>query len=291
MSNLRNYKFLSKARFTAGFLTLICCLWGCSSSRNASTSVPPAEGMSRELKAAGENVRTYNDNKALSIARAVAATYTPWQRLSIKGKAKVKGLPVSLSLKIYMTRTSEILMSLSAPLLGEVGRVEISQDSVLLVNKRSKTYCRESIASYLTETGATLTDIQDLLTGRVFLLGSGTLSESNASLVEVSQGPSDTWFVTPKNQPERANYGFTLYPDGQMSMATAYTPDRRYEATAMYTHLSDGTEMDLSLKFGNKPFKLEISMEEPNYSPTPLQPIAINPKWKRTGFKEWLKSF
>lgn len=272
-------------------LVAILCLGSCSGSRNAVNSIPAAEGMSRELKAAGENVRSYNQDKSKAIARAVAASYTPWQQVGLKGKIKLKGLPVPLNLKVYMERTNEILMSLSAPILGEVGRVEITPDSVLLVNKHSKTYCKESLAPYMKETGGSITDIQDLLMGRVFVLGSGTLTESNISLVDVSTGASDTWFFTPKNQPERANYGFTLSPDGQMSMASAYTPDRRYQLTATYTHSTEGTDMNIALKLNNKALSLDISFDEPDYSPTPLKPLDINPKWERCGFADWLKNF
>lgn len=272
-------------------LVAILCLGSCSGSRNAVNSMPPAEGMSRELKAAGENVRPYNEDKSKSIARAVAASYTPWQQVGLKGKIKLKGLPVALNLKVYMVRANEIFMSLSAPLLGEVGRVEITPDSVLLVNKHSKTYCKESLAVYIKETGGSITDIQDLLMGRVFVLGSGTLTEGNTSLVDVSAGASDTWFFTPKNQPERANYGFTLYPDGQMSMATAYTPDRRYQVTATYTPGTEGTDMNFALKLNNKSMGLDLSFDEPDYAPTPLKPLDINPKWRRCGFADWLKSF
>lgn len=89
-----------------------------------------------------------------------------------------------------------------------------------------------------------------------------------------------------------AQYGFTLYPDGLMMMAAAFTPDERYLATADYTHREDGgTDMDISLKADTKRLSLSLSLEKPDTSPrTPLEPIAINPKWTRVTLSRWIKS-
>lgn len=268
--------------------SVFCLFFSCSSARKA---VAPSAGMSRELLAAGENVSELGKSQSLSIARAIAKTYTPWQKVSMKGKAKLEGLPVSLSVKIYMERTHSVIMSLSAPLLGEVGRVELTSDSVLLVNKKGKTYCKESIASYLSEFGASITDVQDLIMGRVFMLGYGTLTESNASMAEVSDGASDTWILTPKTQHPHAQYGFTLYHDGLMLMAAAFTPDEKYLATAEYAHDKDGSDINFNFKFSKKTITLDLSLDNPNYSPEPLTPVAISSKWEKLTFREWMKSF
>lgn len=264
-------------------------LSGCAGSRKAALS--PTEGMGRELAAAGKNVEMLSAKDSRAVTRAVAKTYRPWQQVSLRGKAKMAGLPVSLGVKIYMERGSSVVMSLNAPLLGEVGRVEIDADSILLVNKRSKTYCTESLEKPLAAVGADITNLQDLLLGRVFILGSGTLSEGNAPQIEVSDGASDTWILTPKVQPERAQYGFTLYKDGQMLLAVAGTPDERYMASATYSYDKSDTDIELSIKAAGKTIDLDLSLNAPDYSPTPLERIGINPKWEKLDFRNWLKSF
>ncbi|MCM1005931.1 MAG: DUF4292 domain-containing protein [Prevotella sp.] len=269
-------------------LLVLLAFTSCAGSRKA--AIAPDADMSRELRAAGENVLLYNAKESESIAKAVARTYTPWQNVSLKGKASMDGLPLALSVKVYMVRTQSVIMSMNVPLLGEVGRVEIDPDSILLVNKRSKTFCKAAIAKPMSELGASITDLQDLLLGRVFVLGSGTLTEGNAPQVEVSTGASDTWIITPKVQPERAQYGFTLYKDGQMLMALAGTPDEAYMANALYTHNSDGYDIDLTFKFGGKSVKVFLDLDQPDFTPTPLEPISVNSKWKSLSFKSWIKS-
>lgn len=261
----------------------------CSSSRRA--VAPSDPNMSRELAAAGKNVEELNDRQASSIARAVAKSYRPWQQVSLKGKVKLEGLPIGLNVKIYMERAQSLILSLSAPLLGEVGRVEITPDSILMVNKRGKSYCKEQTASYLARFGASITDVQDLFLGHVFMLGYGTLTQDNASQIEVSTGASDTWIFTPKVQHPDAQYGFTLHPDGRMMMAAAFTPDERYLATADYSYRDNGaSDMLLSIKAGKRNFKLDLSLDEPDYEPVPLEPVTINPKWSQLSFSQWLKS-
>lgn len=276
------------ALLLAPLLTLLTC--ACSSSRD--TARTPDPGMSRELAAAGERVESLGQDASESFATAVARTYAPWSSMTLKGKVRLEGVPVPLNVKIYMEHARSLILSLSAPLLGEMGRVEMTADSVLFVNKRAKTWCREPIAPALGRFGASLADIQDLLLGRVFMLGYGTLSPQNASQIEVSEGASDTRILTPRLQHPDAQYGFTLYPDGLMMMAAAFTPDERYLATADYTHREDGgTDMDISLKADTKRLSLSLSLEKPDTSPrTPLEPIAINPKWTRVTLSRWIKS-
>lgn len=273
-------------------LTVIIFLMSCASSKDAKkASVDVPAGISRELKAAGENVSALNINKSTSITQAIAKSYTPWQTLSLKGKAKIEGIPVALNIKAYMEHANSILLSINAPLLGEVGRIEIDKDSVLVVNKRGKCYSKVDIASTMAAFGASVTDMQDLLLGRVFILGAGTLSVDNAALVDVCTGASGTWILTPHNQDPRAQYGFTLFEDGAMLMAAAFTPDEKYLATAEYDHKQNGTDMELTLKMNNKTIKLNLAFDKPDFTPVPLSPITINSKWEKVNLKTLLKSF
>lgn len=276
------------ALLLAPLLALLTC--ACSSSRH--TARTPDPGMSRELAAAGKRVESLGQDASESFATAVARTYAPWSSMTLKGKVRLDGVPVPLNVKIYMEHARSLILSLSAPLLGEMGRVEMTADSVLFVNKRAKTWCREPLAPALGRFGASLADIQNLLLGRVFMLGYGTLSPQNASQIEVSEGASDTRILTPRLQHPDAQYGFTLYPDGQMMMAAAFTPDEKYLATADYTHREDGgTDMDLSLKAGTKRLSLSISLEKPDMAPkSQLEPLSINPKWTRVTLSRWIKS-
>lgn len=262
-------------------LFLLCSLASCAGSRAA---VAPAAAPQSGVAVPGK--------QAHELAATVAKSYKPWQEVALKGKVRLDGVPIPLTLKAYMVRSRSIIMSLSAPLLGEVGRVEVTPDSMLVVNKRAKLYARENVASHLSDFGATLADAQDLLLGRVFVLGSGTLSPGNASLLEISEGPDGNFILTPRHQDERAEYGFTVSPAGRMLMAAAFTPDERYLAQAEYEYNgSKSVDVSLTLKFGKKSFPLSMSLSAPDYAPTPLEPVEIGSKWKRVTLKALFSSF
>ncbi len=277
-------------KFSIAIISAVLCLLCSCSARRPGSVIEAPEGMSRELKAAGENVRALSAKESVKIATSVARTYKNWDKLSMNGRLRMKGLPISPGVKVYMERGSLIVISLRAPLMGEVGRVELTRDSVLMVNKMSKKYCAEDIRPYLGRLGADITNVQDLLLGRVFLLNAGTLSEGNAALVDVSTGASDTWIFTPKGQDPRAEYGFTLFQDGKMLMAAAFTTDLQNCATAEYGYEGKDTQVDIMLKYGKKEARIALEFDAPDMKPNPIERVRINNKWEKVSIGEFIRS-
>ncbi len=277
-------------KFSIAIISAVLSLLCSCSARRPGNVIEAPEGMSRELKAAGENVRALSAKESVKIATSVARTYKNWDKLSMNGRLRMKGLPISPGVKVYMERGSLIVISLRAPLMGEVGRVELTRDSVLMVNKMSKKYCAEDIRPYLGRLGADITNVQDLLLGRVFLLNAGTLSEGNAALVDVSTGASDTWIFTPKGQDPRAEYGFTLFQDGKMLMAAAFTTDLQNFATAEYGYEGKDTQVDIMLKYGKKEARIALEFDAPDMKPNPIERVRINNKWEKVSIGEFIRS-
>lgn len=269
---------------------ILLALAGALASCSTATRLQPGDSMSRELKAAGENVTLLSTKNADKIATQVAASYKPWTRLSMDGDLKLDKVPLPTSVKVYMERGKLVIVSLRVMFMGEMGRVEITPDSILMVNKGKKVYVKEGIRRYLDKFGGDISNLQDLLLGRVFIMNAGTLTAQTAPLVDVSSGASDTWIVTPKNQDARAHYGFTLYPDGQMLMAAAFTTDEKYFASAEYDWTGGSQTMELKLKLGAKGYGFGLDFDSPNLNPKPIEQLKINSKWTKTDFKNWMKS-
>lgn len=184
-----------------------------------------------------------------------------------------------------MERGNLVILSGRVPLMGEMVRLEIDQDSALLVNKYDKTYAKVSTASLLNRIGVNLTDFQDLLLGRVFLAGSAPLSRDNVSLFQVSAAVGGNYIVTPKVQRNDCEYGFTLYPDGKMFLAAAFTTDDKYLLQSEYSYIKDKTALEISATVGKKAYGGTLTLSAPNYSPKPLERIKVNSAWKRTTLK------
>ena len=69
------------------------------------------------------------DEKAERKAAAkITAYYDDWKTVTLSGKLHIDGLPISPSAKIYMERGKKLVISLRAPLLGEVGTLEADSE-------------------------------------------------------------------------------------------------------------------------------------------------------------------
>ena len=147
---------------------------------------------------------------------SIVSDWDSWEKLSLSGKFKMEGLPLSPSVKIFMERDSSIIISLRAPFVGEAGRLEVTPDSVLAVNKMKKTYCKESLEGFMAYYPGTLSDLQEILLGRVVLPGFGTLMETDYDNVEIYTDDYSEFSLIPSENAllEGVSYGYLI--DGTM---------------------------------------------------------------------------
>lgn len=272
-------------------IAILACviLSACGSQKSALTA---PEGMSRELKAAGLNVDPLSEKQSAKWLGALAKSYPAWEKMQISGSLSIRQLPLNPSVRIYMERGSLVILSLRVPLLGEVGRAEIAPDSTLVVNRRDKSFTKLSTARLLSRIGVDISDFQDLLLGRVFLAGGGSLSAGNADLFTVSEAAGGNYIVAPRKQRDDAEYGFTIYPDGKMLMAVAFTTDETYLLQSQYSYLKNGgTSLDFQIAVDKKTYNATLSLDAPDYNPKPLERTAINRSWKRVELKKLVTSF
>ena len=120
---------------------------------------------------------------------AVIATLGDWQTLQTGGNINLNaGSSFSSSIQVRMVRDQAIYISLR-PVLGiEVGKLIITADSLYAVDKVHKRYVAEKVSLLTSGIPVTVSDVQDIFLGRPFIIGKGTLSESNKS--EMSVGPT-----------------------------------------------------------------------------------------------------
>ncbi|MDE6810795.1 MAG: DUF4292 domain-containing protein [Muribaculaceae bacterium] len=117
--------------------------------------------------------------KAEQAVGAITKDYTNWRTAGWSAKVKAEMLPVSVTMKTYMLRDSLTLISLRAPLFGEVARIEIDNCNIKVINKFKKCYHCINLSAYGSVSAEVHSNLQDILTGRVTLIDSGILSKSN----------------------------------------------------------------------------------------------------------------
>ncbi|MBD5189213.1 MAG: DUF4292 domain-containing protein [Bacteroidales bacterium] len=220
------------------------------------------------------------------------ALYKDWTSAQISGKLHLSSLPVSPSLKIYMKKGKELTISASAILVGEVFRVELTEDSLFVVNKLKKVYCKESGEKLRDIYPTFCEELQSVFLGRMIVPGCGTLSASNLAKIEVEM-ENDMRKVIPDlgEFPIDVSAFYLLDSDGRVSDLIVEGEQGKRLFTLDYTWKGNGSsDIDAVLNRGNKPVKVEISLDSPKWGASPLSRFKLGKDYKRVGFKEFFKT-
>lgn len=215
--------------------------------------------------------------------------YTDWKTAQINGKLKMKSLPVSPSLRIYMKKGEELEISASAILVGEVFRFRLDRDSIFIVNKLKKIYCRESAEKLRDAYPTVCEELQSILLGRMVVPGCGTLSENNIDKVAISI-VNGMRKVSPdmSDLPVDIFFNYLLDNSGEVVKAEVLSESKKTIVDIGYEHEgSGGVEIDVTAYLNRNPINVLISLEKPKWGATPLQPIKLGKGYERVGIKDF----
>lgn len=134
----------------------------CSSHKNSVASEQSAP--SRKVKA-----------KRIPEVADLAETYSDWQTFYAPFNLKVaEPMPMGVSGRATMVRDEYVYLSLRV--MGfEVASVYVGTDSAIIADKYHKIMVAEPLESLTARTGLTVGNLQDILLGRAFYPGLGTL--------------------------------------------------------------------------------------------------------------------
>ncbi len=140
---------------------------------------------------------------------SLAAGYSVWEDLVVPVKVELSGaIKYTLSGRASMRRGESILLSFR--MLGlEVANLYLTQDSLFFSEKMHKYLFADSLESFVGPTPLSISDIQDLLLGRPFLAGQGTMTQEMRPGVSL-EGDSALWSITPKESPSDFAYSFSI---------------------------------------------------------------------------------
>lgn len=229
-----------------------------------------------------------------AVVEEITAPWNDWQTLSISGKLKMAGLPLSPSVKIYMEKDSILRISLRAPLMGEVGRAEIEGDTLTVVNKMKKTYVKEPLDSVMERYPVTIGDVQSLLLGRVVIPGRGTLAPEQAEMVELFAEEGGQYSLIPSEEMELSefNYGYLIDSDKQPAVLMVIPAEKpEINVNVTYDYAPDGYEVFVSYQSPEKIYSGTLLLNNPTEGGSPIEPLKINGKYTRLNFEQFVKSF
>lgn len=272
----------------------------------AAIAFVPAYGAKKARKTSGEKARqeqTGNtpgqsalelDEEALEIVNKILNGYTEWQSASFTGKLRTSmlKLPVSPTVKIYMEKGELIQLSVSAPFIGEVGRAEITPSEVLVVNKYKKTYVRESAEAAMSRGRGLLDEVQNLLLGRIVILGKGELSMGLLKDVLFEPENNGEWVVVPNREGEESGlqYGYVVNSNGRTQVLYGMMQGRTETATLTYDYSGGGMELGLDLQLPKKRIEGQLDFSSVKWGGNRMSSINLD-RYQKVTFSEFVTNY
>lgn len=247
------------------------------------------------------NARKKKENKEETVAEMevmelvdnVLGSYKEWSAVSWSGKIRSDKLPLSPSIRMYAERGKLLQISLRAPLIGEVGRIHITPDEVLAVNKWKKTYCRESAAQIMEMYPGLLDDLQSLFLGRMIIAGEGEFGMKTLESVDFIKAEGDEWAVVPKEMPAdgKLQYGYVVKENGRTSLLYGSWAGRNENLILQY--LYPDNSMDMVIRFhkgANVPdFVATIDFSSIKWGGTRMETPRLD-KYRQMSVKDFIKN-
>lgn len=220
----------------------------------------------------------------------------------MSGKLSSPMLPVTASLKVYMEKDSLILITVSAPLIGEAARIEIDQKEALVVNKLKNSYATVDMAMIEPICPGGLAALQNLFLGRITLLGYGTLSPEDGSQLEIySVGgganadgsiSEPAWTLLPEQDLENSPfvYFYTLDKETlQLERFAVLSQDGGSQIDCFYTWGSRNVVLDFISVTGGRTMEATLQLNNPDSTTKPISRFQLSSRYKKTDLKGILK--
>lgn len=229
---------------------------------------------------------------AVATDSIIAAYDADWTDLSMQGKLSFDGLPMSVSVKVYMKRGESIILSARAPFLGEVARVEVNRDSITLINKHTRCYNVQPFSGLNVDRRAYLCDLQDVLLGQVAFPGYGRLTQDNAMLSQWMALPTSEALIYPgvELQTEGTEYGFVMDSEcWQLRSFVLMLQKSGVVIETKYIYGEKGWTLGLEISLPKKKMGGEVQLSYPDYEAAPLEFTSLGGKYRKVDFKQLMK--
>ena len=182
-------------------LCAVVAMSSCRSSKSATTT-PPTTSSSNV------NIEEIHSNIMLSSKLdSVGALYHSWNDVELPVDLELIS-PNEFSVSGRATMVKDKSIYISIRVFGfEAANIYINNDSIHTTYKMGKIYIADDVRKLLKGYPVNVGDLQNILLGRAFILGDGTIKSANGISV-LSKGA--TWEASPKCEIDGVNYYFTF---------------------------------------------------------------------------------
>lgn len=205
-----------------------------------------------------------NSSDAKAKLNTILSSYNDWERLRMPITIRLKS-PQSASISGTAIFERDKSLFISLRFLGfEIANIYATNDSIFVVDKYNKQYAAEGIHQFMGNTPINITNVQNLLFGRVFLLGESSTNFKQFGKADFDVTSGSSWMLVPEKQPEGAEYGFAFHPadilQGTIIKSANHEPVTIAYGTPFYTSCGPiATSVSVTYNTGKKLLDAEIN--------------------------------
>lgn len=216
------------------------------------------------------DVVTENSEAVDSVFVKLSNQYLDWHTFQESAKVVISGdESYSTSVQVKMVKGESILISIR-PILGiEVAKVIITNEDFIVLDKINKRYIKEPVALFTNGIDLDISTIQDIILGRPFVLGKGTLNSQMQSDFAPVVAEGDYYFLSSAYGYNGFDYVFGFANDMTLAML-AVAPFGENVAYMVEYNKSIDTEMgqmaaraSLTTLIGERALNLQITHRNP----------------------------
>ncbi len=229
-------------------------------------------------------------DEATKALKQITEKYSDWSTAEISGKITSLQLFIKPSLKIFMKRGEEMLISVRVPFKGEVARMELDRDTVLVVNKLNATFVKEPLEKLTQMADITISDVQDIILGRAFIAGRGTLSAKDKKRVDI-YSLLEGFIVMPAPSviDPLLTYGFYTQSDGHVDRLVVNSQVDNTLAELEYTYNNNSTDLDFTIIQNGKSNELTFELDNPRFDVKGFERFDIPTGYQKETPHEFIK--
>lgn len=227
-----------------------------------------------------------------AIIDSICAGYYDWSAVSMTGKMGSSMLPLSPSVKIYMEKGKLIVMSISVPVMGEVGRLEIDQNEMVAINKMKGKYSSFSLEEVEPICPGGLEAIQNLFMGRITILGLGELKPEYADYLEIYSKSDSEWLLLPNQDLQNAEFVYYYTADVSDLLLKAFavlSQNGSASGECTYQWSGEAKTLNFGAVLGKAGLDMTLRLGAPDTNVKKIDRLELTSKYKKVSPRELLK--
>lgn len=249
----------------------------------------------RSSKQAGSSAGM-GSREEISLLKEVIGSSPAFDTFSSKLRltARLNGKETSVNGSLKMKRDELIQLSV-APILGiEVARIEITRDSVLVLDRINRQYLYVPISalSFLANGDIDFYTIQALFFNELFLPGKQKVTDADLSAFSLRKD-EDKLLIKPKKA-KKIDYSFTADEANRLTSTriaaySRYRLDWEYKDFKPLNRNKFPARMNVAIEGAGKPVEAQLNLSKMDTGKTNLSRTSVSKKYKQIAPDELLK--